>query len=64
MKSNANAIENSAHLKGKTFDISYRAFAGNRKQSGAFIEVLRELRAEGKCYVKYERNGCLHVTVI
>ena len=64
MRSNKNAIENSAHLMGKTFDISYRAFNGNRKQSAVFMEVLQELRKEGECFVKYERNGCLHVTVI
>ena len=64
MRSNKNAIENSAHLKGKTFDISYRAFNGNRKQSVVFMEVLQQLRKDGKCFVKYERNGCLHVTVI
>lgn len=64
MRSNKNAIENSAHLKGKTFDISYRAFNGNRKQSAVFMEVLQELRKDGECFVKYERNGCLHVTVI
>ena len=64
MRSNRNAIENSAHLKGKTFDISYRAFNGNRKQSAVFMEVLQDLRKDGKCFVKYERNGCLHVTVI
>ena len=61
---NPNSIANSAHLKGKTFDISYRAFNTNRKQNMAFIEVLNDLRLKGKCYVKYERNGCLHITVI
>lgn len=64
MRSNKNAIENSAHLKGKTFDISYRAFNGNRKQSAVFMEVLQDLRTGGECFVKYERNGCLHITVI
>ncbi len=61
---NKNSIENSAHLKGKTFDINYRAFDKNKKQNKAFIKVLNDLRLQGKCYVKYERNGCLHITVI
>lgn len=63
-KSNKNAIKNSAHLRGKTFDISYRAFNKNKKQSKAFIAVLTELRAQKRCFVKFERNGCLHITVI
>lgn len=64
MKNNGNAIKNSSHLKGKTFDISYRAFNGNKKQTKAFIEVLNELKKQKRCYVKFERNGCLHITVI
>jgi hypothetical protein len=64
MKSNGNAIKNSSHLRGKTFDISYRAFNGNKKQKKAFIEVLNELKKQKRCYVKFERNGCLHITVI
>jgi hypothetical protein len=64
MKNNGNAIKNSSHLKGKTFDVSYRAFNGNKKQTKAFIEVLNELKKQKRCYVKFERNGCLHITVI
>jgi hypothetical protein len=64
MNNNNNAIKNSAHLKGKTFDVSYRAFNKNKKQSKAFIEALKELREQNRCYVKFERNGCLHITVI
>jgi hypothetical protein len=64
MKNNGNAIRNSAHLRGKTFDISYRAFNNNVKQTKAFIEVLNELKKQKRCYVKFERNGCLHITVI
>ncbi|WP_418264191.1 DUF5715 family protein [Flavobacterium faecale] len=63
-KGNGNAIKNSAHLKGKTFDISYRAFNKNKKQTKAFIKVLSILRKENSCFVKYEQNGCLHITVI
>ncbi len=61
---NLNSIENSAHLRGKTFDISYRAFNNNNKQNEAFISVLRDMRLQGRCYVKFEKNGCLHITVI
>jgi Family of unknown function (DUF5715) len=61
---NSNAIKNSAHLKGKTFDISYRAFNKNKSQTKAFIKVLKEMRSDKICFVKFERNGCLHITVI
>ncbi len=64
MDNNSNAIKNSAHLRGKTFDISYRAFNDNQKQTEAFIGVLEELRIQNRCFVKFERNGCLHITVI
>jgi hypothetical protein len=62
MKINGNSIENSSHLKGKTFDISYADFCYNPTQLTLFIESLQELRKQGKCYVKFERNGCLHIT--
>ncbi len=62
-KSNGNAIKNSAHLKGKTFDVSYRAFNRNHQQNKLFILALQDLRKQKKCYVKYEKNGCLHITV-
>lgn len=61
---NSNSIKNSAHLKGKTFDISYLAFNNNHRQNEAFISALSEMRMQGRCYVKFERNGCLHITVI
>lgn len=64
MDNNSNAIKNSAHLRGKTFDISYRAFNNNPKQTQAFIEVLKEFRIQNRCFVKFEKNGCLHITVI
>lgn len=63
MKVNENSTENSAHLKGKTFDISYKSFGNNKKQRDLFINALAELKKKGRCYVKYERNGCLHITV-
>lgn len=60
---NNNAIKNSGHLKGKTFDVSYRAFNNNFKQTKLFIESLKELKQLKRCFVKYEKNGCLHITV-
>lgn len=64
VENNNNAIKNSVHLKGKTIDISYRAFNKNRSQTKAFIKVLKELRKDNNCFVKFERNGCLHITII
>jgi len=57
------AIENSPHLKGKTIDISWRAFGGNKDQLKLFISALSELKNQRKCFVKFERNGCFHITV-
>lgn len=62
MRDNSNAIKESVHLKGKTFDISYRAFSRNKKQLKKFIQALDSLHNMKKCYVKFERNGCLHIT--
>jgi hypothetical protein len=63
MKTNPNSIKNSAHLRGKTFDISYTAFNKNERQSKMFILSLNQLREAGRCFVKFERNGTLHITV-
>jgi len=62
-RNNQNAIEESAHLMGKTFDISYKAFGKNVEQFKLFTAILNEDRKEQRCFVKYERNGCLHITV-
>ncbi len=69
---NVNSTENSAHLYGTTFDISYVGFhEGNlntRRHSDGELknllaEVLLELREQGKCLVKFERKqGCFHIT--
>ncbi len=61
-RGNRNAIENSAHLRGKTVDISYRKFYSQTKQLNLFVDALYELKSEGRCFVKYERTGCLHIT--
>lgn len=74
---NGNASEQSCHRFGTTFDISYNRYhtvqppgqperRAVRNDSLKFIlsEVLRDARAEGRCYVKYEvKQGCFHITV-
>jgi len=75
---NRNATENSCHCYGTTIDISYNKFIPITGQSTAYAhpslwdddmkfalaEVLADLRAAGKCYVKYERwQACFHLTV-
>lgn len=62
-KENENSIENSPHLKGKTFDMSWRKFDGYEAQLKLFTSALSELKNQKKCFVKFERNGCLHITV-
>jgi len=62
-RKNPVAIKESAHLKGKTIDISYTAFGKDSMQLDLFLSALSELRKEGKCYAKYEQTtGCLHIT--
>jgi hypothetical protein len=64
MGNNVNAVTNSAHLKGKTIDISYVRFGNNAAQLDALVQALKKLREAEKCYVKYElRQGCLHITL-
>lgn len=62
-KTNNNARYNSAHLRGKTFDVSYNSFYKHERQLDLFIVSLNELKKQNSCFVKYERNGCLHITV-
>jgi hypothetical protein len=68
---NGNAVEASAHQYATTFDISYVNFicdsaTVNRTQEdlkNLLGEVLKAVRDEGHCYVKYERHqGCYHIT--
>ncbi len=69
---NVNSTENSAHLYATTFDISYvrfdeQAFNTKRHSDGELklilAEVLKELKAQGRCLVKFERKqGCFHIT--
>lgn len=74
---NKNATENSCHLYGTTFDISYRRFVAIPSPKGAqhpeipsqvlrdvLSEVLRDLRLQNRCYVKFEvKQSCFHITV-
>lgn len=66
-----NASANSAHLFGTTFDIAYARFKKSAfretetdKLKSVLAEVLRDLRNEKRCYVRYEyKQGCFHITV-
>ncbi|MCH5230513.1 MAG: hypothetical protein J1F43_01805 [Muribaculaceae bacterium] len=69
---NVNATDSSTHQFATTFDISYTNFyclnedrqinQGDLKN--LLAEVLKDLRDNGRCLVKYEyKTGCFHVTV-
>lgn len=78
-RGNRNATTNSCHSYGTTVDIAYSRFiplAGsypysevepvrwNEDLKFVLSEVLYDLRARGRCYVKYERKQpCFHLTV-
>lgn len=73
---NINATEKSTHCHATTFDISYTRFVKVPDLKGrpyddvsqpylkaVLGQVLRDLRKEGLCYVKYERQqACFHIT--
>ena len=74
---NGNATENSCHLYGTTFDICYNRYKTVEEPEGpsrrqvrndtlkfVLSEVLRDMREQGRCYIKYEvKQGCFHMTV-
>ncbi len=79
-RGNRNATTNSCHCYGTTIDIAYHRFmpldSSIEELSNKDIvrwddnlkfvlgEVLNDLRAQGRCYVKYERKqACFHLTV-
>jgi transketolase C-terminal domain/subunit len=67
---NGNASTTSAHLHATTFDIAAaryapagRATAPVDKLKSVLAEVIRDLRAAGRCYARYEyKQTCFHVT--
>lgn len=67
---NRNATDSSTHQFGTTFDISYAHFnhyGGPQLSDGELKnilgEVLRDLRVQNKCMVKFERKSpCFHIT--
>lgn len=70
---NINSVTNSCHCYGTTIDITYNRFMPIKGNSltcyddnlkKVLAEVLYDLRAENRCYVKYERlQACFHLTV-
>ena len=73
---NGNATENSCHLYGTTFDICYNRYktvsapdeqrrkVQNDTLKWILSEVLRDMRNNNRCYIKYEvKQGCFHITV-
>ena len=76
-RGNGNATTESCHMFGTTFDICYNRFSTvsppgeperravqNDTLKWVLSEVLRDIREEGRCYIKYEvKQGCFHITV-
>lgn len=70
-KTNMNVSDNSPHLNGNAFDISYARFSFLKYRvtecdkwymKEALAEVIYELKKENKCWATYERKqGCFHV---
>ena len=73
---NPNAVKNSAHCYATTFDIAYAYYDKTWFKNFRFCEsvepvtlkkvlgeVLRDLKRQKKCYVKYEvKQRCFHIT--
>lgn len=75
-RKNANATVNSCHLYGTTFDVCYNRYktveapgehrreVRNDTLKWVLAEVMRDMREQDRCYVKYEvKQGCWHITV-
>lgn len=69
---NRNAVAQSTHQYGTTFDITYNRFStADGSQTVAsedfkllLAEVIEQLRSQGRCLVKYEiKSPCFHITV-
>ena len=72
-KRNSNSSENSAHLYGTTFDVSWVRFTkvdekdtlniAKEQLKMVLAMVLRDLKRADRCYVKHEcKQGCFHIT--
>lgn len=68
---NRNATDSSTHQLGTTFDLAYSSFefVGGQKRTSdvelkfVLAEVLRDLKKQKKCMVKYEKKTpCFHIT--
>ena len=76
-RGNGNATSQSCHRYGTTVDICYNRFStvsrpgeperrtvSSDTLKWVLSEVLRDMRQQGRCYVKYEvKQGCFHLTV-
>ncbi len=67
---NGNATERSCHLFGTTFDVCYNRYhpvarpVRNDTLKWVLTQVLRDIREQERCYIKYEvKQGCFHMTV-
>ncbi|MCM1348243.1 MAG: DUF5715 family protein [Firmicutes bacterium] len=69
---NRNAVDSSVHQLATTMDISYARFVPDDSRithsadelKALLAEILWDMRAEGKCWVKYEiKQPCFHITV-
>lgn len=74
---NSNATTNSCHLYATTFDVCYNRYKTVSDPDGrerrkvqndtlkwVLSEVLRDLREQQRCLIKYEvKQGCFHITV-
>jgi hypothetical protein len=72
---NGNASDQSCHRFATTFDIAYNRYktveppgqhrrpVTNDTLKYVLSEVLRDVRQQGRCYIKYEvKQGCFHIT--
>jgi hypothetical protein len=70
-KTNINSSENSPHINGNAFDISYARFLFRKLyvtecdkwyMKEALAEIIWQLKEEKRCWATYEKNqGCFHV---
>ena len=71
-RTNINASQRSVHCYGTSFDITYTRFVKHDDEGSnardvdlkaVLTDVLRDLREQGRCYVKYEvKQACFHIT--